>query len=125
MYCVYKRPHKDSTRMGVCVFTLAKAVWSNIASMLMVPLFKRGSGKMAFRIYHKRSGCLRDTPDCPHGHCLCLSTGAAGEGRLCPSAPVPGHIWMETHVRAADSSHQDQQVSTSGQLVDQRTGGRV
>ena len=41
---------------------------------------------------------------------LALLTGPAGEGRLCPSAPVPRHVRMETHLRAAHSRNQDQQV---------------
>lgn len=41
-----------------------------------------------------------------NGH-LVFSTGFAGEGRLCPSATVTGHIWMEAHLCAANSCNQD------------------
>lgn len=36
-----------------------------------------------------------------------LSTGFAGEGRLHPSASVAGHVWMEAHLRAANSCNQN------------------
>lgn len=38
-------------------------------------------------------------------------SGSAGEGRLHPSAPVLGHLWLETHLCVADPCHQDQQVN--------------
>lgn len=43
--------------------------------------------------------------------CVFLS-GVAGEGRLRPSASVLGHVRMETHLRAAHSCREDQQVWT-------------
>lgn len=51
--------------------------------------------------------CNGRLPGDPGPRCLtvCVFAGAAGEGRLRPSASVLGHVRMEAHLRAADSSH--------------------
>lgn len=74
------------------------ALW-NIICSLMWRLRDKRSGLCAFL------GLFELIVSC-NGH-LIFSTGFAGQGWLCSSASVSGHIWMEAYLCATNSCNQD------------------